>query len=153
MGNSAVTALPKILSTQPDLRPQLVGECVDMLNNEVNRKGGASGLLIKGAFKLVKNLQSGKVVYNFIDKLMDDFLLSLDSYFQSFKSADHASFSDYLAQDTEGVANALLKVTDKRRESSSNEMFIKTYDKLRPKAVKNVAESVPALGKVIEKYI
>lgn len=156
MNQLKFSSLPEMLTQQAELKSALIQDFVNMLNTEINRKKGASGLFIKGGFKVVKNLDNGKKLDNLIERLLPDFLQSLDPYYQNYRQLDLAEcgpFSEYLASHSDDVANALLSVTDKRRQQSSNKILLKTYDQLRPAAVKNIAESTHAIGQVLEKHL
>jgi hypothetical protein len=61
--------------------------------------------------------------------------------------------SQYFAQNTGAVAEALLAVTDSRAQSSEHSSVKGAYGKLRGSARKNVEGAVPGLGKIIEKYV
>ncbi len=149
-------SLPAMLTEAPELRPQILRDCVEVLDGEVARKRGASGLIIKGGFKIVKKLKGGRMVEDLIGWLLEEFMRSLDPFYQEYRAMDAASrgsFSDFIIDDSENVAEALLSVTDQRRERATTKVLIKTYDRLRPTAIKHVEEGIPAIGRMVQKYI
>ncbi|TNE48918.1 MAG: hypothetical protein EP343_13625 [Deltaproteobacteria bacterium] len=149
-------SLSAMLEDDPGRRAQVVQDAVVVLDQEVSSKRGAVGLLIKGGFKVIKNLRGGKMVESLIDFLLDEFVEALDPYYQSYKEQDAGSrgtFTSYLSARDAEVAEALLSVTDARRQRASTKVLIKTYDRLRPTALKHVQEGVPAVGRLMEKHI
>lgn len=149
-------SLPAMLSEDPGRRAQVIQDSVGVLDQEVSSKRGASGLLIKGGFKVIKNLRGGKMVESLIDFLLDEFVEALDPFYQTYKGQDagsRGSFAQYLSNRDQEVSDALLGVTDARRERANTKVLIKTYDRLRPTALKHVREAVPAVGQLMEKHI
>lgn len=137
------------------MRPSVVNDCVDVLEQEVNKKKGMSGFATKQGFQIVRKLENGRMINNLVDKLLNEFVVELEPYYVAYlndRSPSRPSFQDYLAQRDEQVSQSLLNVTDRRRNSSSNKLLIQTYDSLRSSALRNVKESVPALGGLMEKY-
>lgn len=150
------SSLMSMLQEHPELRPQVIRDCVLVLDEEVNRKSGVTGLMIKGGFKVIKNLKGGKMVDGLIDFLLDEFMEALDPFYQEYKALEETrrgSFSSFLSNQSGRAAEAMLSVTDKRRQRASTKVLIKTYDSLRPTALKHVEEGVPAVGRLVEKYI
>ena len=137
------------------MRPSVVSDCVDVLEQEVNKKKGMTGFATKQGFQLVRKLENGRMINNLVDKLLDEFVAELEPYYADYlkdQSPSRPSFQSYLAQREGQVAQSLLNVTDRRRNSSSNKMLVQTYDSLRSSALRNVQESVPALGALMQKY-
>ncbi|HAA58529.1 MAG TPA: hypothetical protein DCE42_27450 [Myxococcales bacterium] len=146
--------LKEIVLTE-EVRPKLIRDCATVLNEEVNKKKGVKGLMIKGGFKVIRKLENGRMIERAIDFLLDEFVEELDAYYQSYLQEDEASrptFSMYIQQRENEVTESLLSVTDRRRQRASNKVLIATYDKLRGVAAKNVKEGVPAVGRLMQKY-
>ncbi|MGB1250649.1 MAG: DUF6918 family protein [Candidatus Promineifilaceae bacterium] len=135
------------------VRPQVLQDCTAVLEQEVNKKSGISGFAVKKGFQVVKRIQSGRLLNKAIDGLLDDFADALDPYYQSYlQNGQSGSFSSYLAGQDDAVTESLLSVTDVKRKYTSNQVFAKSYDTLRPMAARNVRDSVPAVGQLMQKY-
>jgi len=133
--------------TQPAVRPLVVDQCVELVEQEVKGKG----LIIRGAFKTVKKIKPG-FVKGAIDGLLDDWLDNIESYYSAWSTDKSGSFSAHLTAQKRDVANDLLKVTDERAASSRHKTAAKMYGKLRPSALNNVETAVPGLASLIEKH-
>lgn len=143
------TLLEKL--SAPERRPRVIDDCVHLIEEEVKRKGGLSGMAIKAAFATVKAVKPGFLAES-VDYLLDDFARRLEPFYASHKQAGGRSMSDHFAGESTAIADALLGITDDRAQRAKNPMVKKTYDKLRPSAKKHVEEAVPGIGRLIEKH-
>jgi hypothetical protein len=125
-----------------DKRSQLIDDAAQVLDAEVESKGGLGGMAIKTAYKVVKGFQPG-FVRKAIDYLLDDFLDALDPLYQEAVGRG-VSPGQHLQANPSRVADALLAITDARASRAKAELLKKTYQKLRPSA-KNHA-------KLMDKY-
>lgn len=131
----------------PTNRPQVVKDCVALIDEQV----GDSGLIVKGAYKVVTHFKSG-IIEDAVDTLADDFVARLDPFHADFLAAGGGSFGDYLKSRGPEVANALLGVTDDRAAQSDRATLKKAYEKVRPSGADNIEKALPKLGKIVEKY-
>lgn len=131
----------------PTNRPQVVKDCVALIDEQV----GDSGLIVKGAYKVVTTFKSG-IIEDAVDTLVDDFVARLEPFHADFVAAGGGSFGDYLSGRGPEVANALLGVTDERAANSDRATLKKAYEKVRPSGAENIEKALPKLGKLVEKY-
>lgn len=133
----------------PDVKPQVVAECQQLVDAEVHDKGGASGLAIKGAFSVAKRFAPG-VIHDLIDELLPEFVGQLEPYFADYLNVG-GSFGDYLVNRGDEVSDALLSTTDSRANSQRAPLR-KAYEKIRPSGKKNVEAALPRLGALIQSH-
>jgi hypothetical protein len=133
------------------IRPQLVKDACEVLDQEVADKGGLSGMAIKGAYSVVKGIKSG-FIPDVVDALLDDFLDALDPLREKAEQQG-VPLGDYFRRDPDQVAERLLAITDARAEKAERAVVKKTYEKLRPTAKKNVEASVPRLAGLVMKHL
>jgi hypothetical protein len=131
----------------PTNRPQVVKDCAQLVDEQVKD----SGLLVKGAYKVVTAFKSD-IIPDAVDTLVDDFVARLEPFHEDFVSAGGGSFGDYLAGRGPEVSNALLGVTDDRAAQSDRATLRKAYEQVRPKGQDNIEKALPKLGKIVEKY-
>ncbi len=131
----------------PTNRPQVVKDCVQLIDEQV----GESGLIIKGAYKVVTTFKSG-IIEDAVDTLVDDFVSRLEPFHSDFVAAGGGSFGSYLVGRGPEVANALMGVTDDRAAQSDRATLKKAYEKVRPSGAENIEKALPKLGKIVEKY-
>ena len=134
----------------PARRTRIVKDCVDLVDSEVAAKGGLSGLAVKAPYAVVKALKPG-IVTEMVDKLLDEFVATLEPLYAEHRAAPTGTLSSFLNARASAVANALLGVTDRRAQGATHETLRKDYDKLRPTAVKHVEQAVPGIARVLEK--
>jgi hypothetical protein len=137
----------------PANRPALIRDCGRLIDEEVDKKGGLSGLLIKGAFKTVKAIKPG-FIEHVIDGLLDDWVGKLQGHFDRWSEAGkQGTFGAFVAKDAGAVAEKLLEVTDARAHKVEHKTVATLYGKLRPNAKEHVIAAVPGLGRVVDRYL
>ncbi|MCO4768710.1 MAG: hypothetical protein KDA24_01675 [Deltaproteobacteria bacterium] len=140
------------LTTDPEKRAQVVRDAEKVLDAEVSDKRGLSGTLVKGTFKVVKNLQPG-FVPRAVDDLLNDFVRSLEPIWETWAALeDDQSCKEYFVNNSDAVADALLGITDGRAENTRHKPLKKAYMKLRPKGKEHVVASMPRVGALIERH-
>jgi hypothetical protein len=135
-------------------RSEVITDTVSLIDQEVAKKGGLGGAALKAGYRIVKKLQSGKMISKAVDYLLDDFTAALEPIYDAFcrdESATH--FADYLNERSDEAADCLLAITDKRIGTAENRLIQKTYKKLRGQAHKHVTEAVGGVGAIIDRHV
>ena len=136
----------------PDKREQIVDDCCRLLDGEVKKKGGMSGLAVKAGYKVLKSIKPG-AVREAIDGLLDDFIAALEPFYgEHERTQECQSFGAYMKGRPGDVAEALVRVTDERADRSRHKTLARGYRRLRPSALKNVTEAVPGLADLFDRY-
>jgi len=135
----------------PEKRELILDDCQRLLDAEVARKKGMGGLAIKAGYKILKSFRPGAVRAS-IDGLLDDFIAALEPFQADFVDQGTGSFGGHLKGRTAQVAEALVGVTDQRADRSKHKTLVRGYRKLRPSAVRHVAEAVPGLADLFDRY-
>jgi uncharacterized protein DUF6918 len=148
-----VAPMPTLASflTDPSRRERVLDDCVRLVDEEVDSKGGLSGIGIKTAYAVVKRIKPG-FVRGALNAMLDDFSARLDPLFQDHLKAGSGSVVDLFTRRKGDVAEALLSITDDRARRSSNGAAKSAYEKLRPTGKKHVEEAVPRLARMIETH-
>jgi hypothetical protein len=134
----------------PGTRPKVVADCVQLINEEVDAKGGLTGLAVKGAYALVKAVKPGFVT-EAVDHMLDDFVKRLEPFWADAQ-AKNEPIGPLVNARAPQVADALLAISDERAARSANPTLKKAYEKLRPTGKKHVEQAVPRVGRLIQKY-
>jgi hypothetical protein len=134
----------------PGNRPKVIADCVTMIQEEVDSKGGLSGLAVKAAFAVVKAVKPG-FISEAVDHMLDDFVKRLEPFWADAQ-AKNEPIGALMSARAGQVADALLAISDERAGRAKNQTLKKAYDKLRPTGKKNVEAAVPRLGRLIAKY-
>jgi hypothetical protein len=133
-----------------DKRRAVVDDALTVLDQEVQDKGGLTGLAIKGAYKVVQGVRPG-FVRQVVDGLLDDFLSSLDPIYQEACQKQRPA-GQYLLENKSRVADALLRVTDDKAAHAKGGGLKGAYEKLRPMAKKQVEAATPRLSALLERH-
>ncbi len=134
-------------------RPAVIRDCARLVDEEVARKTGITGMAIKGGYKIFKKVKPG-IVEEAMDSLLDEFVEKLDPVYEEYRT-QHAgeSLEAYLVANGPRIASTLLEITDARAKKADHRVVKKAYYKLRPMAEKQVQEALPAVSKLVEKYV
>jgi len=135
----------------PDTRPQVVADCLTLIQQEVSAKSGISGTAVKLAYKTVNAFASG-YLQHMVESLLPDMADKLEPYWADFAASGASGFGDYLVKRGDEVCEALLSVTDARAAASDRPTIIKAYRGVRGGAAKHVAAALPNLGHLVQKY-
>lgn len=136
----------------PTNRPNLVRDCAKLIDEEVGKKSGFSGLAIKGAFMTVKAIKPG-FIESVISTLLDEWVGKLEGHHERWIAAGKSgTFGTFCSRDPGGVAEKLLEVTDARAKKADPKIA-SLYSKLRPNAKEHVVTAIPGLGRVVDKNL
>jgi hypothetical protein len=137
---------------EAEIRPKLVVDCVQLVDNEVASKKGISGMMIKTGYKAFKAIKPN-IVKDAVKYLLDDFVKALDVRYDQYTESDETSFEGWAVPRDKEIANDLLGITDAIIAKSQKKALAKIYHGLRKVAERNVAQAVPAIGRLVDKYM
>lgn len=133
------------------VRPGVIKDLVEVVQQEVASKKGVSGAAIKAGYaaasRVVPNLTERA-----LSKLFPDFARALDPYWADFESSGGTDFGRYLADRGAEVSASLLAVTDAKVAGSGREPIKKVYKALRGKADAHVQAALPRLGAALQRH-
>ena len=135
----------------PDTQPDVVADCLTLIEQEVAGKSGISGTAVKLAYKTAKTFAKG-YLRDTVENLLPDFVAALEPYWADFTASGASGFGDYLVKRGDEVPEALLSVTDARAKMSDRPVIIKAYGTVRGGAAKHITAALPAVGALVEKY-
>ncbi|UJR81627.1 DUF6918 family protein [Sandaracinus amylolyticus] len=144
-----MAALAEVLTSDAK-KAQVVDDCLVLIDQEVEDKGGISGMAIKAGYAAVKSIRPG-FLKQVVTDLLPEFAKALDPVYQEARSQSRG-VSDHFSSNAGRVADGLLAITDEKAKRTKSGVVKATYDRLRGTAKKNVESAVPRLGKLIEKH-
>jgi len=131
-------------------RTSIIEDLCRLVEDEVAKQRGLSGVAVKAGYKVVQSVKPG-FVRNVVQTLLPEFAAALEPIREQAVTQGK-SVGDYFSAHTPEIAEALLAVTDGRASRSNHGSVKGAYRKLRGSARKNVESAVPTLGQIIEKY-
>src|SRR3984885_9903657 len=148
-----MATLQEMLLT-PDTQPRVVADCEELVTNQVAELSGVTGAAIKLAYNTVRRFDSDHI-HAMVETILPNVADALQPYWAQFSAEPAPSsgdFGGYLAAREEEVAEALLAITDRRRDNSVRPTIVKAYNTIRGRAIKQVKAALPELGLLIQKY-
>ena len=138
----------------PAIRPTAVADCEDLVTDQVAELSGVTGAAMKLAYNTVRKFDANHI-HGMIETILPNVADALQPYWAQFSeefTPSSGDFGGYLAAREEDVAEALLAITDRRRDNSVRPTIVKAYNTIRGRASKQVKAALPALGLLIQKY-
>lgn len=134
-------------------RPQVVSAVTQLIDSEVQRKSGISGAAIKLGYSAVSKLKGGRMIPDVVDGLLPEFVSAIEPLHARYRAGSTViGFAAFLKANEKEAIGALLRVTDRRAEKTDNAVLGGAYRKLRPMAERQVAEALPALGALLDRF-
>lgn len=140
-------SLKEILNT-PERRPKVLVACQSLVEDELSRAKGMSGIALRTAFSVIQAIDAD-FIQKALDRLFDDFVTRLEPFWS--QTTPETVEKDWSSKASE-VANALLGAADAKVERVQNQTIKKVYGKLRPKAASYVENAVPGLAEVVNSF-
>ena len=134
----------------PTKKAAVIRDGVALIESEVSRKRGVSGLALKAGYKTVKALKPG-IIPHMLGKLLPDFAPVVDPFYA--KARETGNVGAYFRSNTRSIAEALLGVTDEKAKSAENRVMLKVYGRLRSQARGHVEEAVPGLARLVQTHV
>ncbi|MDF5733953.1 MAG: hypothetical protein PUP92_39785 [Rhizonema sp. PD38] len=133
----------------PNKKKMVVAECTNLLDVQVAKMQGISGMALKAGYTAVRGLAPNYCA-EAIERLLPDSLTAIDPIWsEGVQTGDPVG---HLSHNSDRTADALLGITDVKIERSKNTTVKGVYSKLRKSAKKHVEEAVPNLAKIIDNY-
>jgi hypothetical protein len=136
------------LLQDPARKDRVILDCVRLIEEEVARKSGLTGVVLRGGFSAFQRLQPG-IVRLAVDRLLPELWRTLEPHWVATRGKPEVAFSARSAV----IADELLSVTDRLAERARNAMVVRLYRSLRPAAHGHVAEAVPRLGELMGRHL
>lgn len=148
-----MSTLPETLLAL-DIQPRFTDDCMDLVDHEVAEMSGVTGAAVKLAYRTVRTFDAGHIRL-MLGRILPQVAVALQPYWAAFTEAgqaDSGDFGGFLAAREDDVAEALLAITDERRQGSGRATIVKAYNTVRGTAIKPVKSALPALGALVQKY-
>ena len=132
-----------------DARPKVEADCAALIEAEVASKRGATGFAIKAGFKTVRAFKRN-IVPDAVKTLLPEFVAKIEPFYAEHLAAGGADFAVFVEAKGDGIADALLSITDERARNSSYKVLVKAYNRLRPLGKKQVVAAIPRIGQMLK---
>jgi hypothetical protein len=136
-------------------RPNVVNDCVKLIDAEVEAKSGVTGMLIKGGYKGFKAIKPS-IVKEAVDHLLDEFVQVFDKHYEEYKGESQGgavSFESWAVRRDERLADDLLGITDRKIAKAKVAVIRKIYEGMRKIAQRQVAMAIPAIARLLTKHV
>jgi hypothetical protein len=136
--------------TAPAARPAVVADACILIDREVARTSGLSGLAVRSAYRVLTGIRRG-MVPSAVDGLLDPFADQLDPFYQQHVATGEP-LADILTAQRTSMAEALLSITDDRAERTSQVTLRRAYQRVRGTARGYVEAAAPGIAELIDAH-
>lgn len=137
---------------EPQVRPALINELSEFIQQTVSEQSGISGMAIKGAVSTATRVNAD-IIPKGINQILPDMLGDLEPRWTEFEKAGAADFGAFLNKDSAQVADAVMSTADRHAERINVAPLAKAYKSLRNKGAKIVEGKVPELGRILQSHM
>lgn len=134
----------------PSLKEAIIADCVQLMDQQVSAKSGLSGLALKSAYGVIREVGAGYIP-GAIGRLLPEVAVALDPLW-----AEGLSTGDviaHLTQNQSQAAERILGVTDARMERVGGGVVRSVYNKLRKSVKGDVEAAVPGLAAILGRHL
>ncbi len=135
----------------PDARAAVVVDACELIDREVARTRGVSGVAIRAAYRLVVGVRPG-MLSGAVDTLLAPFADQLDPFYQEHLTTGEP-MARILQEQRASMADALLSITDDRAERTRHAAVRRAYQQVRGSARRYVEAAAPGIGDLITAHI
>ncbi len=136
--------------TAPHARPAVVSDACALIDDEVRRTSGISGMAIRSAHRVLTGIRPG-MVPSAVDGLLDPFADQLDPFYQQHVTTG-VPLVDILTSQRTSMAEALLSITDDRAERTRQVTLRRAYQRVRGSARGYVEAAAPGIAALIDAH-
>jgi hypothetical protein len=136
--------------TEPAQRPAVVADACALIDREVSRTSGVSGLAIRSAYRILSGVRPG-MVPSAVDSLITPFADQLDPFYQEHV-ATAEPLDEILVTQRTSMADALLSITDDRADRTHNRTLRRAYLRVRGAARQHVESAAPGIAELISAH-
>jgi hypothetical protein len=132
----------------PATFPHFVSDSKALVATEIKKKG----LALRTAFNVAQKIKPD-IVERAVRELMPQFVHEIEPCYADYRAGGGTNdFRGYLlAHDTQ-VADAMLKVADRRAELIHSQTILTAYKRVRSRAQREIIKAMPGIAATIGKY-
>lgn len=147
MPESAYGPLGRQLLVDP-VYEQFLGDTAHVLEAELAQQGMA----IRTGFNVVRRAKPD-LVNRALRALLPEFVAALEPFYAQAQATPSTSFRDHMVREQHAIADALLRISDRRVETVSNRAVRGGYARLRRHARDGMISAMPRMADVVADYV
>ncbi len=131
----------------PATFPHFVADCKALVAAEIKKKG----MTLRTVFNVVRKVKPD-IIERTVRELMPQFVREIEPCYADYRAGDAGDFRAYLVAHDTRVADAMLKVADRRAEVIHNQTIHAAYMRVRGRAQREIIQAMPGIAATIGKY-
>jgi len=132
------------------VRSAIAADCTQLIDQQVSKKGGLSGMALKATYKVVKGI-GADYIPGAVNRLLPETCAALDPMWA--EGVAQGDCAGYMSENSDRAADLVLSATDARIERVGTGVIRASYNKLRKSIKSDVVAAVPDLAKILDKHV
>ena len=146
-----MTTLAELLLA-PERRDAINGKTAAWIERYVHESSGLRGMALKTGLKAAKAARPD-AVERAVSRLMPEFAVALEPYWQRFRASGEKDFAVYLKRHASEASAAMMARTDERIAASSNKTLHAGYKRMRGTLANELERMLPDIARMIGKSV
>jgi len=138
-----------MLVVDGDDRRQLAQEAVAEAGEAI-RSRGLAGMPARVGLETIHRFRPGFLEHH-VELLLPELVVAFEPHWSAGHETDDAT--DYLIENATAISHDLLAVTDTHAAQASDQTAIVVYERLRPFAVRRVADHMPRIASLVHRWV
>lgn len=136
----------------PEKKDAAIADLAQLLESAMANRGGLSGMAMKTGLSMLKAAKPD-IMQRGATRMLPEFARSLQPLFDRFQQQGGGDFSAFLVKHSSEAAQIIAQSADQLMATSQNATAKSLFGKFRSGADKDIAAMVPAVGRLIQKYL
>ncbi|MEZ5265968.1 MAG: hypothetical protein AB7W59_13735 [Acidimicrobiia bacterium] len=134
----------------PTRRQAMIADGITELEAELDERSGVTAMAMRAGYKTLRKVRPNMIESN-LDRLLPMWAPVLDPHVSAGRA--DGSVDAHFRANADSIAEGLLGATDRRAAEANNQLAVKAYNKLRPKAKDQVVAGMPRLARLVDKHV
>ena len=128
----------------------MIVDGISELEAELDERSGVTAMAMRAGYKTLRKVRPNMIESN-LDRLLPMWAPVLDPHVEAGRAG--GGVSAHFKANASEIAEGLLGATDRRAAEANNQLAVKAYNKLRPKAKDQVVAGMPRLARLVDKHV
>lgn len=128
----------------------MIVDGISELEAELDERSGVTAMAMRAGYKTIRKVRPNMIESN-LERLLPMWAPILDPHVDAGRAG--AGVGDHFQANASEIAEGLLGATDRRAAEANNQLAVKAYNKLRPKAKDQVVAGMPRLARLVDKHV
>ncbi len=128
----------------------MIVDGISELEAELEERSGVTAMAMRAGYKTLRKVRPNMIESN-LERLLPMWAPVLDPHVDAGRAS--GDLATHFRSNAADIAEGLLGATDRRAAEANNQLAVKAYNKLRPRAKDQVVAGMPRLARLVDKHV